>query len=97
MPTPNHQKTTVYVVEDRKRNIMQQCQDMSDALVWMKRYGRGGYVIRNTDTGRILAKHPSGYAGSAYRFLKDAESENGNKKMHELCRGTVATLDDRVP
>jgi hypothetical protein len=78
----------MYSVENRKSEIMKECGDMSDALVWMKRFGRGGFIIRNLQTRRILAKHPTGFQGSTYRFMKDAEVENGNGKIHELCKGS---------
>jgi hypothetical protein len=87
----------MYSVEDRKSEIMQTCGDMSDALVWMKRFGRSGYVIRNLQTCRILAKHPTGFQGSTYRFMKDAEVENGNGKLHELCKGAADRRDRHAP
>ncbi len=66
--------------------------DIFHALKWMRRNGRRGDRLRNLRTGRILAKHPGGSpARSAYGFLKDVETENGNGKLHELSKAANAS------
>ena len=81
-----------YRIEDKKRNLVASVADMSEGLRWLKRHGKRGDVLRNTGTGRILAKAVNGYAGRTYDFLKDAEAENGNSKLHELTRGTTKRM-----